>query len=602
MSFRKNGPIPSLSQLKLPTRMIVFDTEAYRQPPNNGLEVQSLRLAVARYLQLDKSLNIVSDEWFECRSGEALVSYIEFKARKDKALYIYAHNLKYDLQLSGLLTLLLDRQWKAGLFVLDDPPTFIRLKRGRYSLMLVDTFNYWQTSLKALGDQLGLPKLDMPEDQMTNEDWLAYCRRDVEVLSDYLLAFIRFLLDNDLAPLGLTLASQSFRAYRHRFMPDDIVLHKDQHATELERSAYMGGRVEAFFIGQKDTDWYYKLDINSMYPHIMHDNLMPVELVAYTENIPLDRLERLLKLFYCIAEVELSTDTPIYPYRYEGKLVFPCDTFTTALHQPELLKALANDHIRHVTKIAIYRQANIFSDYIDFFYQLKQSSEAQGDKINRHQAKIIMNSLYGKFGQREVVSRILDNPDGLTYGRLTGYSDSLQARVEVNYLGEQMDVRYQKGESAYSFPAIAGSVTSYARMYLWSLIEQANRENVYYVDTDSLIVNMKGFDNLAELLNSYKLGYLKIENVSDYIEIWGAKDYQFGGSVKHKGVPKPAIEIAPGVWNYQQFPGAKGWLAEGMPVGVTLKDKQKRRKSAYNKGEIQSDGSVLPLRLTGGKR
>ena len=43
-----------------------------------------------------------------------------------------------------------------------------------------------------------------------------------------------------------------------------------------------------------------------------------------------------------------------------------------------------------------------------------------------------------------------------------------------------------------SFPAIASAVTSYARAYLYNLIQIAGYHHCYYSDTDSLIVDKQG--------------------------------------------------------------------------------------------------------------
>ena len=562
-----------------------------------GVESQSMRLGVCRYLQLDKDHSLIEDEYFTTQSGEGLAGFIDWHTRKDHTLYVYAHNLKYDLQLSGLLTILLDKGWKVSLFVVEDPPTFIRLKKGRKSILMVDTFNYWQFSVDKMGQQLGLSKLTMPDDQQPLEDWVRYCKRDVEVLSKYLLEFMGFLTANDLAGLGLTLASQAFRAFRHRFMPCEIIIHKDEDVIALERQAYSGGRVEAYYIGEKSGSDFFKLDVNSMYPFVMKDHLYPVRLIAFSEDVPLSKLGYLLDRYYCIAKVELETEEAVYPLKHNHKLIFPTGRFETSLHHSELVYALEHKHLISIQQLAVYDQDRIFDGYIDFFYGMKLEGEREGNQIIRQQAKILMNSLYGKFGQREMVSKIVDNQGEERYTRLTGYSEALGCAVEVNYLGKQIELRYKGGESAYSFPAIAGAVTAYARMYLWQLITSAGLDHVYYLDTDSLMVDPVGYANLTPYEDPNRLGSLKVEGVSQLIRINGAKDYRFGEDVKHKGLPKSAQQITPNLWIYQQFRGAKSWIKQGLPVGAEVYQRTKERKTPYDKGVILESGKVIPLRL-----
>ena len=601
--YRQNGPIPTIENDKYPRRLVVFDTEAYRGEVINNVEAQSFRMGVSRFIELNDNLSIVTDEIQYYDKPIELYSYLDYLTRKDTSLFVYAHNIKYDLQLSGILTHFISNGWSVNAFVFDDPPTFMRLKRFRSSIMFVDTFNYWQTSLAKMGEQLGLDKLSMPTGDAPLDSWKVYCKRDVDVLTEYLLSFIRYLKDNNLCGMGLTLASQAFRTYRHRFMKHTITLHNRKEATQVERDGYTGGRVEAFYIGTLPRQPYYKLDVNSMYPFVMKEKLYPYEFIAYTENIPTSKLDKLLDKYYLIGHFDITTNEACYAYKGEHKLIFPVGNYQAVLHQDEIYHALIRGHINSVLSLVAYKKGDIFSDYINYFYDMKIQAEVDHNPVIRHQAKIFMNSLYGKFGQMNNVSKIVDNQTDTQYGRITGYSQSLHKHVEINCLGPQMEVSYRDGESTYSFPGIAGAVTAYARLYLWKLINTAGSKHVFYCDTDSLMVDQTGMDALSSYLDDTKLGYMKIEGVSDKVIIYGAKDYQFNQEVKHKGVPKSANEIVPGKWEYQQFRGAKTWLSDGMTEGVNVYTKVKERKSIYDKGIIQPDNSVLPVILgTGGKR
>lgn len=593
--FRREGAIPPINKERFPGSVIVFDTEATRGGFAGGVEMQSFRFGVATFFRLTASLEVEGQEWVNFDRAVDLVDFIIWHARKDKTLHVYAHNLKYDLQLSGALTEFLARGWGVSLFVTDDPPTFIRLKRGRSSILMVDTFNYWQFSLAKMGDQLQLSKLTMPPGDAPFGEWVAYCKRDVEVLTEYLLSFMRFLQINDLSGLGLTVASQAFRSFRHRFMRHEITIHNDPSALTLERDGYTGGRVEAFHIGSPPGDRFYKLDVNSMYPFVMYDRSYPVNLVSYSENVPVSRLAGLLSSYYCLADCEVDTLEAAYAYKNGVKLIFPTGYFQAVLHHDEIAFALHHLHIKGVKRIALYNRQPIFTDYVDFFYRVKVEAERNNNPVLRQQAKIFLNSLYGKFGQREAVSKIIDLQGDPRFGRLTGFSEALGQAVSINYLGHQMEIRYKGGESYYSFPAIAGAVTANARLYLWGLVKAAGLANVFYVDTDSLIVSTAGFDRLQSYLDPERLGALKLEGESDRLIINGAKDYIFGSEVKHKGVPKAAVETLPGVWLYEQFRGFKTWLSEGLPPGVAVYQREKMRRAVYDKGVVAEGGNVSPL-------
>mgnify|MGYP005814424067 CR=1 FL=1 len=589
--------LPPVKRESFPRRILVFDTEANRDRKPNGEEIQTLNFGVARFLQLGKDLSVLQDTTYDFKTAEEFYGILTQCTRKDVALYVYAHNIKYDLALSDILRVMLSEHWKISKFVMNDPPTFIRIARNSLAVIFVDTFNYWQSPLSAMGEQLGLSKLAMPSEDAPWAQWLEYCKRDVDVLAEYLLRYMRWLKVNDLGGMALTLAGQAFRTYRHSFLQTPIIYHDDAGALALERDGYMGARTEAFRIGDLSGTTWAKLDINSMYPFVMLSEDYPVKLVARTEDLPLGRLSDLLARYYVIARVDLDTDIPAYAMRHEGKLIYPIGRFETVLHHRELNYALERGHILAIKELAIYERGPIFGDYINYFYERKKAADISGDKVERQQAKLLMNSLYGKFGQRGVSSTMRANDTGQQFGRVTGYSESLGEAVTVHYLGDVLEVTYPTGESYYSYPAIAGAVTANARHYLWTLITLAGREHVIYCDTDSLFVDAIGRDRLEGVIDAHRLGALKVEGVSDRMVIHGLKDYEYGEEKHVKGVPKSAKAIDDDTWAYAQFQGGLTWLNSGMLPQVTVKTVTKHRSGNYTKGTILPDGRIEPLRF-----
>jgi len=155
----------------------------------------------------------------------------------------------------------------------------------------------------------------------------------------------------------------------------------------------------------------------------------------------------------------------------------------------------------------------------------------------------------------------------------------------------------EKPESRDSFPAIASHITAYARMYLWELMKAAGLENVYYVDTDSLMVNEEGFEALRPRIDPSKLGALKVEWESDEVVINGLKDYSIDGKLKAKGIRKDAVQTAPGVFTQDQFRGIEGMIREGELDRILIRTVSKTLLRTYLKGQVMESGKVFPLRL-----
>ncbi|MEM4721435.1 MAG: DNA polymerase [Candidatus Methanomethylicaceae archaeon] len=592
---RKIGPIPKITSRTIPARLVVFDTEAKRTQLD-GEEHQTFALGVARFIQLDDELRVIREEECVFEDVDVFLGFIERHARKNRTLYVFAHNIAYDLELIGLLPKLHERGFSIVDLVMNDPPNYIKAARKDTRIVFVDTFNYWQVSVEAMGKAIGREKGKYEQVEGDREALVEYCRTDVLILAEYLLEYVRFIRKNELGAFKLTLASQAFSAYRAKFMHEEIIVHNDQRALKLERDAYYGGRVECFRIGYFQGQLFYKLDVNSMYPFVMKAFEYPKKLVAYSENVPLSVLEKCLKTHYVIADVEITTQTPAYPCRVKDRLCFPVGRFRTVLHQSELLIALKENAIKHVFRLAIYEKGLLFGEYVDYFYKIKEEAEQAKNEVQRGFAKILLNSLYGKFGQSGHHTVWMENPGNQRFGRLVGYSERLGRRVETVYLGNKIRVSWNEGESYYSCPSIAGAVTAYARSVLWNYIETANRENVYYCDTDSLIVNNDGFARLVDFIDKTKIGFLKVEAISDRLTIYGLKDYVFGEQIKHKGIPKTAQKVDEGVWVYPAFERFKTWANRGMIPGVIVTRKTRRRLGNYTKGVIVED-RVIPITL-----
>jgi len=308
-------------------------------------------------------------------------------------------------------------------------------------------------------------------------------------------------------------------------------------------------------------------------------------------------LMRAMKRFFLIAHLRVRVRKPCVGLKTE-RLIFPVGEFDCFLTSPEIELVLKEGEIVKVYKYAIYEQHPIFKDYVDFFYSLKEKYAKEGNIVFKEIAKLFLNSLYGKFGQRT-----------RSFYRIgkCNYEDGYEVVFDAE-TGERTTYRYLNGEiwvenkeyiEAYdAVVAIASAVTAYARCYLWKLIEKAGIENVFYTDTDSLIVNEQGYERLRDMLDNYKLGYLKCEGVSEDVEIRNAKDYTFGEEVKRKGVKKNAVEIKPNTFKQLEFERLRTAWRKGRVNEVIVKEVIKELKTEYKKGIVTESGRVIPFELS----
>ncbi len=113
---------------------------------------------------------------------------------------------------------------------------------------------------------------------------------------------------------------------------------------------------------------------------------------------------------------------------------------------------------------------------------------------------------------------------------------------------------------------------------------EAGRDNVVYVDTDSLLVSKEGLDNLKPYLDDETLGALKLEEIAASAEIKGLKDYQVGDTHHIKGVRPTDPEVSPGVYETLQVPGIRNGLWKGDVEKVVFVRVLKHLNREYDKG------------------
>jgi len=471
----------------------------------------------------------------------------------------------------------------------------MRFRRGKEKIIVLDNCNYFTGSLASLGQAIGFPKLDVNPLTMTEAEGDPYCRRDVEIMVKLWQSYYDFLEKHDLGCWGTTVPSQAFRAYRHRFMKNKIVIHADAEALALEREAYHGGRTSVFWTGQATGKTFYKLDVNSMYPYVMARETCPTRFYGTREHLSITDLQSKMKRFQVIAKVTINTDVPVYPVMLNGHLVHPVGRFDTVLTTPEVKFAIEHDHLERVHIVGLYEHDRLFSEYVEFFYGLKTQYKQDDQGAFYLMAKLYLNALYGKFGQRAETWEAFDDqpPEVAKCEYMVDHATG--ERWRIYQFGGHCWRAKSAGEANDSFPAIAAHVTAYARLYLWELMVKAGREHVFYCDTDSIIVDAAGRDNLADLLDDAALGALKVEEQADSLEIVCPKHYRIGEAWKRKGVPTKAVALGDNVFECTQFPSFKTQGRDNGDAAYTTKTVIKHLTGSIFDGEALADGWVKPL-------
>jgi len=334
-----------------------------------------------------------------------------------------------------------------------------------------------------------------------------------------------------------------------------------------------------------------------MYPYVMHEHRYPTHLQSVGTAITLDQARETLQKFGMTARVTLDCTDPVFPVKQDGKNVYPVGELVTTLSTPEIVYALTRGWVKEIHAYATYRMRPLFHWYTEALYALKVRYGEENDALRRQLVKLLLNSLYGKFGQLGYEDRIIGTADPEVISVSHGYDRARRCNLTIYTAGGLVIEQTRTGEGYNSFVAIAAHVTAYARLYLWALIERAGRGNVYYCDTDSLVTNEAGYKALETGIDPVRLGFLKVEERGQSLEIRAPKDYDFAGHTVRKGIPSKAVETEAGTFDMETWPGLISHLAGGHIDTYHNTHVTKTLTYGVDWGELQADGWVTPYEL-----
>jgi len=181
--------------------------------------------------------------------------------------------------------------------------------------------------------------------------------------------------------------------------------------------------------------------------------------------------------------------------------------------------------------------------------------------------------------------------------RETVYDEEHSIIYDQVFLAGTIFKEYKTGEAFHSFPAIAAHVTAEARLYLFQLAQKIPTHSLFYMDTDSLLVDHQGFEALSQEMDPQKMGMLKVETQSPWMEINAPKDYKLEGRSKTKGIKLNAELLEDGSYRQTHWTKLNGLIRAGMTEGYMTRTVEKTQQRIIHSGRVGHFGWIAPLRL-----
>ncbi len=338
------------------------------------------------------------------------------------------------------------------------------------------------------------------------KELINYCLTDALVLQEGFENFLKHIrIKLDIEPLkSLSLPGISLRYYRSKFYDDkNLPIERlDENKDSFIRKGYRGGIVELFKPHLLNG---YHYDVNSLYPFIMKSYPMPIDIGEWTDKIDIEN-------FFGFIKVEVTSPEniriPFLSYYDEQMgLISPIGTWTEVYFSEEIKYALTLGYkFKYIHGIS-YKKSILFDKFIDSLYTLRLNYPKQ-NPLN-FIAKLLMNSLYGRFGMRNEMlkSKIIDNKEitkyisiydvssitTFTHKSLVSFNENpvlnkLNKLLELNMINIEDYYKLSKKPSSLnesSAVQIAAAITAYSRIYI-DRFKRDTHLDVYYSDTDSI--------------------------------------------------------------------------------------------------------------------
>ena len=396
-----------------------------------------------------------------------------------------------------------------------------------------------------------------------------YCKLDCLTLHQILIKFNELIFNefNINIHTVVTLPALAMKIYKTHYMPKDSICQLLGKVEKNIRKSYTGGavdvyiphnRIGSFFVLAKSVfKKLYYYDVNSLYPFVMANHPMPIGKPVYFQGDIRSIDPEAFGFFYCNITSPEYLEHPILQRRIKTssseRTIAGLGTWTGWISSMEMDNAIKYGYQFEILNGYQFDKGNLFKEYVNKMYKLRLEYP-KGHAMNLV-AKLLMNSLYGKFGMRLEVTRvdIFDISDEVMYNQvkalMKAYGETIHDFVKIDdhlilVRDSLVPLHFDEEEDMYHGLdvniAIASAITSSARVHM-SYFKNNPLFKLFYSDTDSVVID----NPLSPELVGNKLGQVKLEYNIERAVFLAPKVYGFitdEGSeiIKVKGITPEA--------------------------------------------------------------
>lgn len=459
--------------------------------------------------------------------GSSIQEFFEMIEKLPHKSIVYFHNLKFDGNF--IIWWLLKQQFREVMDSKDIPPySFsplvsdigiwysIKVKFQNREITFFDSFKKLPFPVAVLAKNLGYEcKGDIDYHKKReigakiDEEDYDYIRRDVCIVARALreICYENGLTKQTIGSDCFSYFKKTVKNYRNLFPKLDDVVY------EYLQNGYKGGYV---YVNKKIQNKVLNkngktYDYNSMYPSVMHSQSgykYPVGMPEYYEGqykedpfMPL-YVQRFKATFQLkdkhVPIVQIKNSIMYEDTEYLEVAEEPVELYMCNIDLELFFKHYDVTYYEPIDGYKFVSTKGVFDEYIDRWFAMKEESTISGNRVERMLSKLMLNNLYGKFGQSNKADK-------------KSFKEGLK-RLEGEVVEDKRNTTY--------IP-VAIFTTAYARKELLTAIQE-NYDKFCYCDTDSmhLLDEAKGIK-----VHNSKLGYWKHESDWTQAKFIRAKTY-----------------------------------------------------------------------------
>lgn len=427
------------------------------------------------------------------------------------------------------------------------------------------------------------------------EETIKYCEIDCISLHQVIFKFSELIFDLFQKNVHHypTLPSLAFAIFRSNFMKEKNISQLSGKISKDIRSGYTGGAVDMYIPENPEGEVVYAYDVNSLYPFIMKEYPMPTGKPVYFEGDIRAIDPNAFGFFYCEIIAPLDIKHPILQTHVKTngiRTIAPIGTWEDMIFSAEMDNAIKYGYKFKILWGYTFKPEYLFKDYVDFLYNFRINYH-KSDPLN-FIAKILLNSLYGRFGMNDNFTEInIIHKDYLADFE-NKFLNMITNKTELDdYFMVEIENFFENDESTHNINVgIAAAITAYARIHMSQFKNNPNFE-LFYSDTDSIYIN-KPLDK--NFISENMLGKMKLEYILKKAIFLSPKVYYLetiNGKViyKVKGL-KHEVELNRN--NFEFLLGKNAFL---------LKNQTKWFRN-LSEGEINILEQIYTLKVTENKR